>query len=96
MSEKRLIDVRLVRGRDGVWRAMSADTAVHTTNIISCVGCPFNGGRCRHPNAPPPPGNSLAAAFDKAYANGGAGKPVPPAWCPLRRGPAVVMLAEDT
>jgi hypothetical protein len=28
MSEKRLIDVRLVRDRDGVWRAVSHDAHV--------------------------------------------------------------------
>jgi hypothetical protein len=83
MSEKRLIDVRLVRDRDGVWRAKSGDAQPSVTQARGCSSCPLNerrpfGDWCKLLNC------CTSYKFDAR-----------PYDCPLRRGPAVVMLAED-
>jgi hypothetical protein len=80
----RLVDIRLVRDRNGTWRAKSGDAEPQVVAVSECEECPYWRDNehypsvCNHDDAPP-----RAFTYLK-----------PPSWCPLRRGPAVVMLAE--
>jgi hypothetical protein len=86
MSEKRLVDVRLVRDRDGVWRGKSGDAEPQVFAVSSCRNCPMCDDE-----------SFCAAAAHRRFDHGeGWPHEAPPSWCPLKTGPAVVMLAEDT
>ena len=79
----RLVDVRLVRGRDGTWRASSGDAEPQVWGVSCCAECPMARG----------PGVCLAAAARRLEAMHRA---PPPSWCPLRSGPTVVVLEGES
>jgi hypothetical protein len=87
----RLVDIRLVRDRDGVWRGGSADAEVRIEADRYCVDC-----ACASVIDGEYGGDHV---FDvkcnlTRYPRRSVGGGPPPDWCPLRRGPAVVVLAE--
>lgn len=79
----RLVDLRLVRGRDGAWRGKSPDADPHVWEVTECSDCPLRtDGWCCRP-----------AAYRPIIGDGWQ-PDIAPDWCPLRQGPTVVMLAE--